>query len=92
MNREKRVLLAQETLAICQQGYYVNNLGENVTIKSVLQQTIDNTKLYRPMDFVDIHWPKVVESKPIIEVTSETTLAAAQRLVQSGRLCCTNQF
>ena len=91
MNREKRVLLAQETLAICQQGYYVNRLGEQVIIKSALQQTIDNTKLYRPMDFVEIHWLEAIESKTIIEVTTETTLAAAQRLVKAGhKTLCLN--
>ena len=60
VNREKRVALAQETLAICQQGYYVNRLGQQIDIKSDLEQAIDNTKLYRPTDFIDLEWPQGV--------------------------------
>lgn len=91
VNREKRVALAQETLAICQQGYYVNRLGQQIDIKSDLEQAIDNTKLYRPTDFIDLEWRQCVASLPSIEVTPETTLAAAKRLVELGhKVLCLN--
>lgn len=95
MNRDQRAALAQQTIGILESGYYVAPSGRRVEIGADLRFAVSNSRLYRPADF-----PSLVSggelSAPFveqrIEVTSETTLEAACRLVSSGdgEPCCLN--
>lgn len=92
MNRSKRASLAKETLEIIERGYYINSSGNKIEIAGSLKAAIEGTRLYSPKDFpnniagVD---PETEETK--IELSPETTLAAAQRLAllssESNLLC-----
>lgn len=78
-------MLAKETLEIIERGYYTTSAGNKVDIAKSVEVAIEGTCLYRPEDFPN----DIVEGGPgteetAIEVTSETTLAAAQRLFESS--------
>ncbi|MBN9689977.1 MAG: TIGR02452 family protein [Verrucomicrobia bacterium] len=95
MNRDQRASLAQQTIGILDSGYYVAPSGRRVEIEADLRLAVSNSRLYRPADFPALTSgcelsPPFVEQK--IEVTSETTLEAASRLVSSGdgEPCCLN--
>jgi uncharacterized protein (TIGR02452 family) len=84
-NRAKRASIAQQTLDILKAGYYSAPSGNVIAIKSDLDDAIQKSQLYKPADFPanisqHIHTHNL---KPSIEVTEETTLAAARRLAQS---------
>ncbi|XOI97994.1 TIGR02452 family protein [Paenibacillus polymyxa] len=95
-SRSKRANIAQQTLAILDEGQYVNGYDRKVEIGTDVQQAIRNSALYRPAAlsalreklrteaYVGIQ-PTAssagVEAAPgRIEVTGETTLGAALRL------------
>ncbi|WP_433583039.1 TIGR02452 family protein [Paenibacillus amylolyticus] len=95
-SRSKRANIAQQTLAILDEGQYVNGYDRKVEIGTDVQQAIRNSVLYRPAElsalreklrteaYVGIQ-PTAssagVEAAPgRIEVTGETTLGAALRL------------
>jgi len=90
-NREIRSQLAKETLDILDQGCYLNAEGNNITIQHEVETAIRNSKLFAPNGLPAIK--QEAESRisdrqgvlPKIEVTDESTLAAARRLiVQEG--------
>ncbi len=84
MNREQRAALAQETLSILEKGFYVNNDGVKVDIEEDLNRCKQNTILYKPNAFDSLQEKlsdRYLQNKPEIEVTPETTLKAASRLV-----------
>jgi len=86
-NREIRSQLAKETLNILDQGFYLNADGNNIAIQHEVETAIRNSKLYAPSGLRAIQ--QEAESRisdgqgvlPKIEVTDESTLAAARRLV-----------
>ncbi|WP_339168754.1 TIGR02452 family protein [Paenibacillus sp. FSL R5-0341] len=94
--RSKRANIAQQTLAILDEGQYVNGYDRKVEIGTDVQQAIRNSVLYRPAAlsalreklrteaYVGIQptAPSAeIEAAPgRIEVTGETTLGAASRL------------
>lgn len=90
LNRSKRATLAKETVAICEQGFYIPPSGGKVEIAASLDQAKRGTVLYSP------------ENQPVLsgeqrrfetrfEVRNETTFAALARLEQlSGHLGCLN--
>ena len=87
-NRNKRAEIAQQTLKIIDDGFYVID-DLRVDMASELAYAIENTKVYRPDDFVFKDIQPLHDTQ--IEVTSETTFAAAQRLVKVGTSpCCLN--
>lgn len=85
-NRIRRAQIALETLKIIDTGTYVNHAGRRIELKSELDFAINSTVLYRPTDMKnslqDLSTKRQSQSKePFIEITSETTLSAAKRLV-----------
>ncbi|MDQ0171729.1 TIGR02452 family protein [Paenibacillus tundrae] len=91
-HRASRSRIAHETLAILEQGSYVNSYDRNVWIDEEMQYAIQHSILYRPAELQSLKDPlkqSALSAKPsstIIEVTGETTLAAAARLVTDERL------
>jgi uncharacterized protein (TIGR02452 family) len=84
MNREKRITTAAETVAILDAGTYNSPAGRAITIADSLRASIYKTCAVAPEE-----WPVILEAaaalprptnSPAIEVTDETTLAAARRL------------
>ncbi|MCG7384481.1 TIGR02452 family protein [Paenibacillus sp. ACRRY] len=85
--RSGRARIAQETLAILEEGQYINGFDRRVSIDEDLKRAIQGSVLYRPNKLPELREqvrqlqaaPKSAAAK--IEVTGETTLAAASRLV-----------
>ncbi|PAF31653.1 TIGR02452 family protein [Paenibacillus sp. 7516] len=85
--RSGRARIAQETLAILEEGQYINGYDRRVSIDEDLKRAIQGSVLYRPNELPALREqvrqlqaaPKSAAAK--IEVTGETTLAAASRLV-----------
>lgn len=86
-NRDTRAKVALETLKILESGLYTNQQGATVDIKEELKIAINNTVLYKPDAFANVEneYEKIRNKKergnPIIEITDETTISAARRLV-----------
>ncbi|MHA7580261.1 TIGR02452 family protein [Paenibacillus vandeheii] len=94
--RSKRSRIAHQTLAILEAGEYVNGYDRRVQIGADLQRAIGDSVLYRPTELIALREKRSKEmirmqapadaSAFCIEVTGETTLAAASRLsVDEGR-------
>ncbi|MGG4478757.1 TIGR02452 family protein [Paenibacillus illinoisensis] len=85
--RSGRARIAQETLAILEEGQYINGYDRRVSIDEDLKRAIQGSVLYRPDELPALREqvrqlqgaPKSAAAK--FEVTGETTLAAASRLV-----------
>lgn len=90
--RTSRSRIAHETLAILEQGSYVNSYDRNVRIDEDMQYAIQHSLLYRPAelqalkDQMERVSPSANPSSAVIKVTGETTLAAAARLVTDQQL------
>ncbi len=86
-NRDSRAKVALETLKILELGLYTNLQGTTVDIKEELENAINNTVLYKPNMFENIEneYKKIrtekEPKKPNIEITGETTISAARRLI-----------
>ena len=83
-NRTRRASIAQETLAVLREGSYRTPMGRQVDLAAPLAESLQSSELIRPAD-----WPSIYEQtartlereQPAsIDVTAETTLAAARRL------------
>lgn len=95
-NREKRKQIANETLEIIRKGAYINENGKNICIEEALKYAISNSVLYKPEEFEEIlkkikdEIQNIInlnsENKVIIEVTNESTIATAVRLVLNEQL------
>lgn len=84
MNRQRRASLAKETLDIIEKGRYESPSGRVVEIAADLRAAISGTRLYCPSDFPhELANCGREAAAPNIssEVTAETTLEAAQRLI-----------
>jgi uncharacterized protein (TIGR02452 family) len=86
MNQGKRKAIAEDTLAILEKGFYNNGQGEKVDITLVQQNAVNNTKLFRPEELEELvdSIKKENNFQTQYEVTNETTLDAARRLVKEG--------
>lgn len=67
-------------MELIEKGSYVNNLGEEVSVREATDEAVAKTVLYRDDDF-----PATIEfvkrfDKTIIELTDESTLEAAKRI------------
>jgi TIGR02452 family protein len=86
-NRDIRAKVALETSKILESGLYTNHQGTTVEIKEDLKNAINSTVLYKPDTFANIeneHEKIRNEKEPKmsnIEITDETTISAARRLV-----------
>jgi uncharacterized protein (TIGR02452 family) len=86
MNRNQRLEIAQETLAILERGSYLAPSGRSVSVTDALQAAVAGSVLYRPDD------PPLIPAQAglfttRVEVTGETTLEAAERLAEHHPLC-----
>ncbi|MFD0854067.1 TIGR02452 family protein, partial [Actinomadura adrarensis] len=86
MSRHPRRAVAQETVAILDQGDYVAPSGHAVSIAGDLARSVDGTVLHTPsgLDELLAALPSGPDFETRIEVTGETTLAAAKRLGEPG--------
>ncbi|MBX7223555.1 MAG: TIGR02452 family protein [Blastocatellia bacterium] len=77
--------IAKQTLQILDTGFIVTELGEQLSLEPALSQAVDRTRLYQPHQTEAClnHLVGRPGPPPAIEVTSETTQAAARRLVES---------
>lgn len=93
MNRETAARIAEETLEILDVGYYFNPLGQRINLEDMMRESVAGTVLYRPDDtdrLLKTVAPAIIRDT-VIEVTNETTLAAAKRLsTPNSNLCCLN--
>lgn len=81
-NRSQRVKIAEETLKILEQGYYKNSQGTKISLSQELANAIQTSVLYRPDDLgQQVITEQDIGDRPVIEVTSESSLEAAKRLV-----------
>jgi uncharacterized protein (TIGR02452 family) len=86
MNRQHFANIGQETVVIAAEGRYTSAGGATVDIAEAVRQAVENTRVIRPGDWASIIRRgraapnKVADAR--IEVTPETTLAAARRLVE----------
>ncbi|WUI02026.1 TIGR02452 family protein [Spirillospora sp. NBC_00431] len=87
MSRHPRRATAQETVAVLDRGDYIAPSGRTVSIADGLARTVQDTVLYRPNE-LDALLRRLPAPEPgpqaRIEVTDETTLAAARRLCGQG--------
>ncbi|MEV4676991.1 MULTISPECIES: TIGR02452 family protein [Actinomadura] len=82
MSRHPRRMTAQETVAILERGDYTAPSGRKISIADGLSRAVEGTVLYRPdeLDALLGRLPGAGFTETRIEVTGETTLAAARRL------------
>jgi uncharacterized protein (TIGR02452 family) len=76
--------IAQDTVAIAERGSYRTAAGAEVTIGPQVARAVAGTRLHLPDD--DLAGPLSVRADPVVEVTGESTLAAARRV--GGDLAC----
>jgi len=80
-SRSGRSRIAHQTLEILEEGVYVNGYDRAVHIKKDMEQAIQNSVLYRPSELSQLGEKLRKGGNPArMEVTGETTLAAAARL------------
>ncbi|MBA9004562.1 TIGR02452 family protein [Thermomonospora cellulosilytica] len=85
MSRHPRRAVAAETVAILDRGFYTAPSGRAVAIADDVAEAVRGTRLYLPDELAGL-----VAALPrgdrdtVIEVTEETTLAAARRLTAPG--------
>lgn len=91
-NRKKRAAVAQETVQILEQGHYTVDQAQVIDIQQSLTKAVGETKLYEPESFNEPLYAsrnemlKQLDFDTQYEVTAETTLQAAQRLVEDESL------
>jgi uncharacterized protein (TIGR02452 family) len=84
--RENNKGIAEDTIKILAQGYFVNPAGECIDITDAQRAAQENTRLYKPQDsdaLLDKTYPELGEATQYY-ITPETTLDAARRLATEG--------
>lgn len=94
MNRQMRAALAKETLEVLSSGEYRSPSGRVIDISQALTACLAKTRLWRPNEFPnELIGEPASSAATTVEVTDETTLAAARRVTQSqggGEVLCLN--
>ena len=88
MNRNKRAQLGKETVEIVERGWYETADGRHVDIAPQVAKCLSATRLYTPTE-LDALLSSVQRraGNTIFDVSNETSLSAAQRLVvEHGRV------
>src|SRR5215472_14314550 len=76
--------VAAETLEITERGGYTSGSGAAVDLRDAIEAAVRGTVLYTPEDLEALTAaPQSGAGRPRLEVTGETTAAAARRLVQA---------
>jgi uncharacterized protein (TIGR02452 family) len=83
MTRQHRIDIARHTDQIVRDGRYLAPSGAEVTIAGSVADAVRSTVLYLPEDATH-HRPAHVDLPSRVEVTGESTLAAARRLVAAA--------
>jgi hypothetical protein len=73
--------IARQTVAIAEAGEYRNAAGDVVSIADAVRWAIDDTRYYLPEQTLPV--PGTPPASMLVEVTSESTLAAARRVSNS---------
>lgn len=86
MKQSRRIEIAKDTLEILEKGFYNNEKGAKVEITSMQKNAVDNTRLFKPEELAELlnSIKKENNFQTQYEVTNETTLDAARRLVSEG--------
>lgn len=95
MNQQSRVAIAEDTLKLLDQEFYVNGAGNRVDLGPHMAYAINNTILYSPAILQEKLDQQEVEKGAFTtcyEVTNETTLDAVRRLAADGadNILCLN--
>ncbi len=91
-NRNGRASLAQETLKVIDQGFYHNQKGESQHLISLISNAVEGTQYVKDSDFDELYLKRdnVIHeregTRTVFEVTSESSLEAAHRLIVSENL------
>jgi uncharacterized protein (TIGR02452 family) len=92
-----RIKIAEQTLEIIKQGYYLNPNGSRIDLEQDITKSVQHSILYKADAFDPVFQARdgiLVQSpavKTVFEVTEETTLQAADRLSrQYDRVYCLN--
>ncbi len=93
MNRHQNATVADETINILEQGFYINGNGQRIELEESLQRCKTQTKLYTSEELSILLG--LLESTSLqthIEVTAETSLEAARRLTNESaeKVICLN--
>jgi uncharacterized protein (TIGR02452 family) len=80
--RDVAARYGQEAVAIIDAGEYIAGNGQRVEIAADVRQAVANTRVYLPDCPLSAITPRFETSK--LEVTNETTLHAARRLIADG--------
>jgi uncharacterized protein (TIGR02452 family) len=91
-NRGYLAELGRQAVAILEAGAYQSPSGQTVHIREDLDRAVEETRLYHPDGFGH-EVPAPLEGETVIEVTSESTIAAARRLDAASpgcAPCCLN--
>ncbi|MBL8506965.1 MAG: TIGR02452 family protein [Chitinimonas sp.] len=85
-NREQRVSIAQETLALMERGSYQNRLGQTVSIKQALAAAVRGSIHYRGEDLQQLLGVQQTGKRYATRflVANQTSLAAARQLLAQG--------
>jgi len=87
MSRNGRKQIAEETLQILEQGYFVSPSNKTITIKELRIECEANTKVYSPEVSDDLLRNRIANQLEIptkISVTNQTTLNAVRDLIAAG--------
>ncbi len=87
MSRNDRKQLAEETLQIMEQGYFVTPSDKTIPIKELQAECEANTKVYSPEasdDLLQNRRPNPLDISTKISVTNQTTLDAVRDLIAAG--------
>src|SRR5688572_4320685 len=76
MNRQQRTIMAGETVAICDRGFYIAPDGTRVSIENELAAARAGTKLYAPEM---VRTPSPGQHRTNISIRNETTFQGIQR-------------
>lgn len=90
-NRENNQKIANETIKIIEEGFYLYG-KEKIDISKDVSQSIKNSKLYKPNDFNNIKLEERESVRTRIDVLNETALTSAKRLTESSyqNIVCLN--
>jgi uncharacterized protein (TIGR02452 family) len=82
INRDRAAALGRETVEILERGSYTSHTGQMVHLAELVRRAVESTLSYPPnATLPDAHTGSCATR---FEVTNETTLSAAQRLVDEG--------
>jgi len=87
MSRDARKHIAEDTLQILEQGYFVTPTNKTIEIKDLQTQCEANTKVYKPEEsdeLLRIRTPNLLDVSTKIKVTNQMTLDAVRDLIGEG--------